>query len=428
MFSKILKLIKEAYVSTIDSSLFCEDGRNEEFYKNINNIIGNFNIYLNINSKDIMEMIKDYRPPTNYKFAGIRFIIDMETGDEYSYEAMESIHENVAKKLNIHSYVAGVWDYGKNFIYSDRTSSRYAGDSEDIENTIYESNIFSVLSSRFGVSSVTVEEGNDDIEEAYFDTLQSDYIKKKGEADIYINPTEEEIGDIYRELGYSVRWLIDDKNNLYIWDADKALHADVAKLLKLDMSTSPTGELEHYRSGSFSSYNQYRDFLKMVAQLKYPPNEAYLDTIDSPILKTTQVDVYENSSYSELAKLLKQYKTLRFYMNYKGEYIVWDANGALHGDILEEFPKWNHDLRGQISNGENADVGYNSFTLRNYKGTYLYVLPAHKFYSQHGFRVSKEDIRADLINQRVAEEFMKSPLYKNLEKIGITEVKLDKSL
>lgn len=46
---------------------------------------------------------------------------------------------------------------------------------------------------------------------------------------LYHNPTEEEFTKAYREAE-TIRGLIDDDGDMYIWDADIALHSDVDSL------------------------------------------------------------------------------------------------------------------------------------------------------------------------------------------------------
>jgi hypothetical protein len=170
--------------------------------------------------------------------------------------------------------------------------------------------------------------------------------------------------------------------------------------------------------------------MRKIQKILKDITEKYISTIDSGSRwRQATSDVYENSSPSELAKLLKKYKTLRFYMNHEGGYIVWDANSLLHGDVRYDLPEWkDDDLRGQISNGEHMEDNYYGFTSIGYKGTYLYVLSAHKFYSKEGLKISKEDIQANNIDNIVSDEFKKSLLYQNLAKIGIDNVKLAKAL
>lgn len=127
------------------------------------------------------------------------------------------------------------------------------------------------------------------------------------------------------------------------------------------------------------------------------------------------VEIFENSSSNELAKLLKEFKVLRFSMNRNNNYVVWDGFNAFHTEVAYKLLEYKTDecLRGQIT----TEVGFENtqgMIKTHFRGVYLYVISATKFYNSTD-------------RDSIIEEFNKTKLYSNLQKIDINNIEIGRS-
>lgn len=63
-------------------------------------------------------------------------------------------------------------------------------------------------------------------------------------------------------------------------------------------------------------------------------SEEYFSTVNN---YNEKVDIYKNSDSTEISKLLKQFKVLRFTQDYEGNFYFWDAEAVIHETVEEEL-------------------------------------------------------------------------------------------
>jgi hypothetical protein len=153
---------------------------------------------------------------------------------------------------------------------------------------------------------------------------------------------------------------------------------------------------------------------------------------NNPDVKSEMVDVFKNSTASEISKIINssEDKSLRFIMNHKGDYILWDAMKITHGLLLgnsglgtankyektkKEFNYFN-DLVGKIY-GKSTTYGNRP------KNIYIYYDSAKVFYpkvNEDSFENREEYYEA------IKNEFKKSKMYANMSRVGIEEIIIGK--
>lgn len=295
---------------------------------------------------------------------------------------------------------------------------------------------------------------NDRPNEEFLTTLPSKYRKDKT-FDIWKNPTSNEFHQFIRSTispslnEFNIRFIIDvGRNNLYVWDANYALHADIYRELGDEIGdkyiggtidTVYRGEYEKGKKIVFdpmsSSYDRpidlitatgskFRKFMNMdniIYEINYEKfkvvdgriqniREEYVGTATS---NYGNIDVYRDSPSFEIARLLKssQLGSLRFIMNKREDYLIFDAV-ALHSDMMNKrlAPDFvDKDLKGQIFKDK----------------LYVYQHSAYIFFL--GLPKGKYD---ENIPQNAdglcAKEIEKTVLYSNLKKLGITSIEIGK--
>ena len=171
----------------------------------------------------------------------------------------------------------------------------------------------------------------------------------------------------------------------------------------------------------------FRKIIKLIedyaATAIYVPNMYY----------KLEVDVFKNSSYVEIAKVLKTTErgSLRFFMNSHEDYIVWDALKMIHSAILKYTRRQNpdiqndfgdDDLRGIIFSTTDTDTGFREVKE---KCIYLYFASASKFYMydpDFDYDEAPFSVGSDEAVAYIKERFATTHLYKSVAKLGITEI------
>jgi hypothetical protein len=296
------------------------------------------------------------------------------------------------------------------------------------------------------------------ITEEYLDTLVSKHREGKT-FDIYKNPSSNEFHDFIRSnmkgMGFpslnefNIRFIIDiGKRNFYIWNAEYALHIDIFRHLGDKLSDSYIGgniDTVHRQAGAkrtvvfdpysssvkykpldliyatrskFSRFLNMRDFVYEIGYEKYTFDDDKLINLKEEYSATVRgsfgnTDIYKDSPSSEIARLLKSSElgSLRFVMNHREDYIVFDST-ALHHDVVngKSAPSFDkNDLKGQIFSDK----------------LYVYQHSAYIFFL--GLEKGKY---SDNIPQNAdglcVKEIEKTVLYSNLKRVGIKAIEIGK--
>jgi len=208
------------------------------------------------------------------------------------------------------------------------------------------------------------------------------------ETDVFKNPTISDINHIKDNRGYfdkkfRMRFVVDLENeDVYVWDVT-ALHQPVVDKLnkageKLNWKYLVGGVIElkdgkyvaDWDNMTFSNTPKKIQKGGMILNLyiKHGLKEEYYKSVVLPPLGWrkdyggTNIDVFKNPSRQELAKLLKEFRYLRFSMG--DALYVWNGLG-LHADILaDDYSKMDGEYKGKIF-PDSISIYMNSFGYRD---------------------------------------------------------------
>lgn len=139
----------------------------------------------------------------------------------------------------------------------------------------------------------------------------------------------------------------------------------------------------------------------------------------------TEVDIYKNSSPSEIRKLFKQSErgNLRFIMNSSGDYLLWDADKMIHSTAIKYAKLQDEfdiklDLLGIVFSTSNT--GYRE--VKN-PCAYIYYASGDAFYFINSEWERKPWGKGTEENvEKIKHYFAMSDLSKNLKRAGIEEI------
>jgi len=138
----------------------------------------------------------------------------------------------------------------------------------------------------------------------------------------------------------------------------------------------------------------------------------------------TEIDIYKDSSSIEISKLLKDSErgNLRFIMNSDEHYILWDADKMVHKSALKYSKLGNefhdkYDLVGIIFSTSNT--GYKEVVGNS---IYIYYGSADIFYKINSDMKTPWGSGTEENMEYVREQFSHTLLYRNLKKLGITNI------
>ena len=158
-------------------------------------------------------------------------------------------------------------------------------------------------------------------------------------------------------------------------------------------------------------------------------NEDYVATAtwynpQSLVNRKLEVDVYKNSSYPEIARLLKESErgNLRFAMNSSEDYILWDADKMIHSSAIKHAKLQNEfdiklDLLGIVFSTSNT--GYKEVKE---PCVYIYYGSANEFYNINAPMLTPWGSGTEENTEYVKEQFLKTHMYQSLKRAGINEV------
>jgi hypothetical protein len=146
--------------------------------------------------------------------------------------------------------------------------------------------------------------------------------------------------------------------------------------------------------------------------------------------KKNEVDVYKNSDSTEIRKLLKESErgNLRFAMNSREDYILFDADKMVHivavryAKLQNEFDE-DENLLGIIFSSENSS-GYNKayFKNVNFPCAYIYYGSANRYYGINSNMLSRWGSGTEENMKHVKDQFQETRMYRNLKRAGISEI------
>ena len=161
-------------------------------------------------------------------------------------------------------------------------------------------------------------------------------------------------------------------------------------------------------------------------------------------------DIFKNSDSTEIQKLIKssEYGSLRFFMNHKEDYLLWDSDKFTHHAIfkysynVDDFNK-DSDLRGIVFGLPDSQ----HWNTPKPKSVYIYKTSAHQFYKDEIYdkfgkktkpsfwKMYLDDLSKAVnsfseliyyndIDEYIVDLYKKSKMYTMLNSAGISEVVL----
>lgn len=263
----------------------------------------------------------------------LRWIIDDDT--LYVWNSYEATHGQIAEALGIVEDISGYYNYENEPAWVECLGP----DFEIVKGIFDKLNIPMKL--------------NESIE--FVEIYYNRKIK------VFKNPKYSQIKNI-EEL----RWII-DKNNIYLWDANDAIHYEIRSELGLENQSSPLGYY-NTKSSDVCSYGDHTDsnesnlvnlndsvfkqqILDIFQKYKYPikyQEQDLTESVDYIDIKYKQFDnpitvmVFVNPPYSRI----KNFRELRWFVDVFDNVYFWDSKYAIHSVVIEHYGFDNVDLYG----------------------------------------------------------------------------------
>ena len=251
-----------------------------------------------------------------------------------------------------------------------------------------------------------------------------------------------------RELRALIPASPESTDDYYVWLATKAVHPFIEKILKLrDYTRIIIYKEEDNLSAIFldeeddSNEDEFRESFFIhntkIKNMEYGDEDWEEEVVDEDYVATAtwynpqslvnrklEVDVYKNSSYPEIARLIKESKrgNLRFSMNSSEDYILWDADKMIHSSAIKHAKLGNEfdiklDLLGIVFSTSNT--GYKEVKE---PCVYIYYGSANEFYNINAPMLTPWGSGTEENTKYVKEQFLKTHMYQSLKRAGINEV------